>query len=347
MSQSKVIELLKPLKIDLGRFSNSERERNKLIRESGLCAHCYELDFDQFLKTPPGVTFDSAPTRVLISLFTVIKNHKAVECKFCTYLFEAIALKRHDPLEHPAVKDYMPESLVGKNFEWWATHISRFDKVSPFGHSRNKIIIERDPTNPDVLRERRDEAAEAAKEASAFVGGAAIGATTSNAAQGSTNAQSVASSATSVGAMLLAGDNKSPVEVYVKLHKTGTIDARLIEINLWGYGNRVNAPLAKLSSFNLRIASSDMAFDGRGGLVYGKVISEKVDLQSDCRAWLRNCTQHHHDLCAEPKWAASLNPPSGQHFRLIKIGESISPTESQAGRLEYACRIVSTRGNVP
>lgn len=54
----------------------------------------------------------------------------------------------------------------------------------PFGQSRNRIVIEEDPSDPDLLRERRDEAMENAETLGLFTTGVATGTTTTAAVQG-------------------------------------------------------------------------------------------------------------------------------------------------------------------
>ncbi|KAK1511378.1 uncharacterized protein CCOS01_15140 [Colletotrichum costaricense] len=295
----------------------------------GLCQHCCKIDFEQFASTRVPSKDNSPQTRILISLFNVIKHQRDGRCNFCTVLFDAIALKRHDPFEHPAVRDYMPSDARGRTFETWAKGIRWHDRLThvphPFGQSRNRIIIEEDPSNPNLLRERRDEAMENAEQAGLFTSGAVVGATTTAAVQDTNRDRqlglTVATGAGSLAASLLTMDNKLPVVFQVKMHNVNADDAGLLEISLWGYGGRAQAPLTILSQFNLRIASSLMIKEGKENLRYGRTMGKRVNIEGDCLNWLNHCRQNHEHICATPQWSTGLPKPAGEHFRLIKIGE--------------------------
>ncbi|KAF5245257.1 hypothetical protein FAUST_1912 [Fusarium austroamericanum] len=272
---------------------------------------------------------DSPHTSILISLFSVIKNQRAGNCNFCTLLFDAIALKRHDPFEHPAVKNHMPPDVKSETFKAWAMGIRWRDRMlgvpHPFGQSRNRIVIEEDPSDPDLLRERHGEAMEDIETIGVFTTGVATGTTTTAAVQGTNKdrqlGRTVVAGAGSLAASLLTMDNKLPVVFRVKMHNANAVDAGLLEISLWGYGGRVQAPLTVLSQFNLRIASSHIIVEGKENLRYGRTMGRRVNIEYDCREWLNHCRENHKHICATPQWSTELPKPAGEHFRLIKIGE--------------------------
>ncbi|KAH8597388.1 heterokaryon incompatibility protein-domain-containing protein, partial [Bisporella sp. PMI_857] len=112
-------------------------------------------------------------------------------------------------------------------------------------------------------------------------------------------------------------DAKLPVAVSIIIHNANDKDAGLLNIDVWGYGNAPRAPLSRLSTFNLRIASSYQSING--GLQYGKLLRQDIDVEEDCKMWLDNCLEHHGQDCDEPSWWNELQPPSGPHFRLIDV----------------------------
>ncbi|CAG1992413.1 unnamed protein product [Fusarium graminearum] len=309
--------------------SNLQNKTNKAAKLPGLCKHCCKINFEQFASPPAPSKDDSPETRILISLFSVIKNQRAGNCNFCTLLFDAIALKRHDPFEHPAVRDYMPPDVKGRTFKTWAIGIKWHDRMlgvsHPFGQSRNRIIIEEDPSDPDFLRERRDEAMENGERVGLVTSGIIIGGTTTGAVQDTNKDRQLGltfvAGAGSFAASLLTMDNKLPVVFRVKMHNANAVDAGLLEISLWGYGGRVQAPLTVLSQFNLRIASSHIIVEGRENLRYGRTMGRRVNIEYDCCEWLNHCRENHKHICATPQWSTELPKPAGEHFRLIKIGE--------------------------
>jgi hypothetical protein len=112
-------------------------------------------------------------------------------------------------------------------------------------------------------------------------------------------------------------DSKLPVAVSIIMHNANDEDAGLLNIDVWGYGNAHRAPLSRLSTFNLRIASGYRNLGG--SLQYGKLLQEEIDVEGDCQRWLGNCLEHHGQACDESSWWNELQPPSGPHFRLIDV----------------------------
>jgi len=125
-------------------------------------------------------------------------------------------------------------------------------------------------------------------------------------------------------------DAKLPVAVSIMLHNVGDADQGLLNVDVWGYGNAHRAPLSRISSFNLRVASG---YEQVGGMLrYGNVVKPEVDVEGDCKLWLDTCIGHHGAECARPGWSAQLAPPSGRDFRLIDVN---------------ALRVVVAAGEVP
>ncbi|KAJ4127842.1 hypothetical protein NW768_008120 [Fusarium equiseti] len=309
--------------------SDLPNQTNKAAKLPGLCKHCCKIDFEQFASPPAPSKDDSPQTRIIISLFSVIKNQRAGNCNFCTLLFDAIALQRHDPFKHPAVRDHMSPDVKGDTFETWAKGIRWHDKMRrvphPFGQSRNRIIIEEDPLDPDKLRECRDEGMENIQDGALIAGSGILGAGTLAVAQDTNKDRQLGlkfvTRAGSMAISILTTDSKLPVVFSVKMHNANAVDAGLLEISLWGYGGRVQAPLTALSQFNLRISSSHMIEEGKENLRYGRTMGRRVNIEGDCQKWLNHCCQNHKHICATPQWSTGLPKPAGEHFRLIKIGE--------------------------
>ncbi|KAK1977734.1 heterokaryon incompatibility protein-domain-containing protein [Colletotrichum cereale] len=322
---------------------------NKTNKLPGLCAQCSTIDFDHFA-SPPASPADAPEqiTRTLISLFDVMKNQRNENCNFCMLLFEAIALPRHDPFEHQALKDHMPTDLRDKTFETWAKGVRWHDNIlnvpHPFGQGRNRILVEQDPLDPDKLRESRNQAMEAAQQVAMITGAGAAGAA-AHAALQETNKdkQAALSVASNTGSLITSAvammEHKLPAVLAIKLHNITDASAGLLEIRLWGYGSKVQAPLSILAEFNLRVASTSMIQDGGLSLHYGRAIGKKINVERDCLEWLNHCRQHHGEVCAEPDWSTGLPPPSGKHFRLIEIQENESDDEELQDK-EYMCKVV-------
>ncbi|TEA11432.1 hypothetical protein C8034_v007451 [Colletotrichum sidae] len=296
----------------------------------GLCKVCSEMNFEQFTQTsvplrnqPPSIT------TTVIFLFGVIKNRRNSNCKFCTLLFDSIALPRNDPFESEAIKSNMPPELVGKSFETWVAYSKWHNKITkvphPFGVSRDKIRIEQDPSVPGGIREVRDRDLEVAENAglmgSAAATGAALHAASQETNKGKQAALTTLGSTTGLfTSALTLMKQELPVVVTIKMHNTEDADVGLLEINVLGYGRKERARLSVLSEFNLRVASSFIVQGDDGmSLRYGKSIEDKIKVEDDCRRWLEHCVNKHHKICEEPEWFSKLEPPTGSHFRLIDV----------------------------
>ncbi|KAK8017354.1 hypothetical protein PG993_013680 [Apiospora rasikravindrae] len=290
------------------------------------------MEFDQF-RSPTTSGFSSSAdtpmTIISLSLFDVVKNRrKAVKnpddgCKFCSLLFDVISI--HDPFEHPAIKDHMPEDLQGKSFKTWAEGIKWHDKVmnkdSPFGKSLEQIQFrpnEFDPNGLPVAMNRNDLglAQNAVVIGTAFAGGAAASQVRDGDRNGAWFDLSTAS-AIAVSTMAALKRNNLPVVVTIKIPSNTRETGGLLNVAVVGYGNGVRAPLSVLSSFNLRVAS-DYQKDGLS-LTYGRIITDKVSVEADCRKWLDHCRESHQHRCAKPDWSTKLPPP--KDLRLVEIDE--------------------------
>ncbi|KAK8108071.1 HET-domain-containing protein [Apiospora kogelbergensis] len=315
----------------------------------GLCKRCDEINFDSSTDTSVAI----------ISLFDIIKTRqKAVKknqddgCKLCSLLFDVISI--HDPFEHSAIKDHMPKDLQGKSFKTWAEGLKWTDKItnrdSPFGKSNDIVQFEAkevDQNGMPVAIGRED--LEAVQNAVAIGGAIAGGAAASQIPDGDRNAPwSDLGSASQIVVSTMAAlkKNNLPVVVTIKINKNTQKTGGLLNVAVVGYGNAVRAPLSVLSSFNLRVAS-DYHQDGLS-LSYGRIITDRVNVEADCRKWMDHCRENHQHLCAKPDWSTKLPPPSGKDFRLIEINETYdkfkvsrvgkaSPDSSmQEDALEYA-----------
>ncbi|KAJ0162166.1 hypothetical protein CTA2_5019 [Colletotrichum tanaceti] len=314
-------------------------------RLPGLCEYCSKIDFDQFASTsvPPKDGSAKPTTTTFISLFDIIKNsrdknkrdktqrdesERDTECKFCTLLFDAISLPRHDPFEHPAMKDHMPDKFKGKTFKAWASEIKWHDKFlkvpHPFGQGRNKIEIVPDESKPGEIKVLRDKELETVVDIGVAVSAGTAGFAIQAGTQDRNKDQQAALLAVgSVGSLLtsiLSGtDHKLPVVVTIQMHNVTDADAGLLKVSICGFGSEVQAPLSTLSSFNLRVASSYRMPDDGKDLRYGRIMDERVNVEKDCLYWVNRCLQHHGVLCAKPDWSSKLPLPSGDHFRLIDV----------------------------
>ncbi|KAK1641515.1 heterokaryon incompatibility protein-domain-containing protein [Colletotrichum phormii] len=298
-------------------------------KSEGLCNECGLIDFRQFntLLSPVNESVAADPNVYVISLFNIIKHSKKRKCTFCMLLFDAIV--RNDPFNHPAIREHMPKKQQDKSFEAWARGISWFeDNVMsiphPLGRGRNKIELEQSRSgegNAEMI-EVRNKGHEAAMQSGVIVTAGAAGAATQGAASekndGLKGVFSALGAAGSLAASVIASkDFKLPAAVCVTVHGVGSPNAGLIEVGLYGYGNSPQAQLSLLCFFNLRVASKYQS--AALGLRYGNLMEEKVRVESDCKVWLRDCTEQHGKNCGEPAWSKNLRPPSGEHFRLIDV----------------------------
>ncbi|KAF6811739.1 hypothetical protein CPLU01_15054 [Colletotrichum plurivorum] len=294
-----------------------------------LCGECSLINFDQFLRPPHRSSYVTDPTNMTTtSLYDVLTNRKKVNCKFCTLLFDAIV--KHDPSQNPIIKDYLADDLKGQTFKTWVDEISStlaplsnvlLRRPHPFGRSRERIELEKNESDTSApVLEVRNEDREDAEE----LGVVALATGAGAASRGQNNNQNgVLAGMGSAGiinaAILAARTHKLPVVISVLVHNLQDVHSGLLEVKMWGYGNRVRAPLSLLCSFNLRVVSGYQVSENGMDLHYGHIIEKELNVATTCGRWLDHCRNQHKKACQNPDWAVNLTPPSRKSFRLIEI----------------------------
>jgi hypothetical protein len=274
---------LEELDIDLaGGEINIVSDNKKLERKPGLCGACSKINFEQFdSSTDQSQSYgEDHLSRKLLFLDRLLRKHKKSSCRFCCLLFDAIA--QNDPLQHPAVKDHLPKQLVGMTFRQWAEdqkwtqNVPGLKSNYPFGQSRDSVDLKQDvqgdavvvnSTNNDEQLTTDDAAKGASLAAVTGLNVAMWNETDTERVKIMASVGTIIPTLTSIMTNLQA---KLPVAISIILHNSSDINAGLLNVDVWGYGGRHRAPLARLSTFNLRIASNYQATLG-GGLRYGKV----------------------------------------------------------------------------
>ncbi|KAI9771597.1 MAG: hypothetical protein M1840_001812 [Geoglossum simile] len=322
---------LSELEIDLsGGDISIVPDSKKKERKEGLCTTCSKIDFDQFdsRNTLARESVDGNFTRKLIFLDRILRKKRRGSCNFCCLIFDAIA--ENDPFNHPAVKDHLDPELVGMTFRQWAEglgwtqHVPIYKAAYPFGRSRDKVELQQEFQGQDVVVKGSTNNEQLVTDDAAVnvVAAAAL----STGIWTETDKERVKMMATvgtvipTVTSLMTNLDAKLPVAVSIIIHNVNDADAGLLNIDVWGYGNKHRAPLSRISTFNLRIASAYQPGPD-GSLMYGKLLQPEVDVEGDCKRWLENCSEHHGQPCDEPSWWNGLQPPSGPHFRLIDVND--------------------------
>jgi hypothetical protein len=304
-------------------------DSKKQDRKEGLCSVCSKIDFDQF-DSGNALAGDSGKghfTHKLIFLDRILRKKKKGTCNFCSLIFDAIA--EYDPFDHPAVKDHLPRELVGSTFRKWADgldwtqHIPVYKSAYPFGRSRDNVELQQDVHGQGVTvtgsthndQVTSDDVAKGASLAAVVGLNASIWTETdTQRVQIMATVGTIIPTITSLATNL---DAKLPVAVSIIMHNANSADAGLLNVDVWGYGNAHRAPLSRISTFNLRIASGYQNLEG--SLHYGKILKEEIDVEGDCKRWLENCLGQHGRFCDQPSWWNELPLPSGPHFRLIDV----------------------------
>ncbi|KAK8035753.1 hypothetical protein PG991_001826 [Apiospora marii] len=248
------------------------------------------MDFDQF-RSPntSGSSSRTEASETIIALFHVIKHrqkpgnkHQDDGCKFCSLLFDAISI--HDPFEHPAIIDHMPDDLPDKSFKALAeggTIDKLLKKGNPFCESLNQIDERATESDPSAILDSTKEALK---------------------------------------------KHKLPVVVAISIHNNTQEDGAFLHVSVVGFGKE--APLSVLSSFILRVASDYQKYGL--SLTYGKILTDKVNVEADCRKWMDHCRGSHGHLCAKPDWSTKLPPPGERTFDYRDLSRREEDT------LEYA-----------
>jgi heterokaryon incompatibility protein (HET) len=344
---------LSELDIDLsGGDISIVSDTKKAQRKEGLCTTCSKINWEQFDPRNPAASASTATkfTHKLVFLDRILRKKRKNNCHFCCLIFDAIA--ENDPFEHPAVKDSLPKELVGMTFRQWAEGLNMLERVPiyktayPFGRSRDKTALEHKVQGDEVLVVGSTDKDELNSDDVIKTGSVAATVGVTTAMWTETDTERVKIMATvgtvipTITSFMTNLDSKLPVAVSIIVHNVGHADEGLLNVDVWGYGNAHRAPLSRISTFNLRIASGYQSSLG-GNLKYGKLLQPEVDVEGDCKLWLENCCEHHGESCDEPSGWNELQPPSGPHFRLIdvnamRIVQKDMLSLGDQGKLKYA-----------
>ncbi|KAF4782512.1 hypothetical protein HER10_EVM0013142 [Colletotrichum scovillei] len=294
------------------------------------CKTCSVLGFEEFCQSN---TIPTANSWVL-DLEDVIKNYRKKKCNFCSLLFEAICA--HDPFEHPAIKEHMPQAFIGWSFGEWAESLDWKHKIpwssQPFGRGRDVIHLELDAKDsqvgdkmgwtthdPNTVQKDLAFATEVAI-ANTAVHHAIEQSSKSGDPDTARIFEAVRGVLPAVVTLVNRADNKLPVGISVQ-----TTDAQdgsgvgLFVIGVWGFGCGPKPPLSCLVTFNLRVAASYPVQAAKCSLRYGNIIGSRINVEDDCRSWMIHCLENHLDDCDKPAWACNLPAPAGEHFRLVDV----------------------------
>lgn len=294
-----------------------------------LCTACSKIPFDQFGDgNEYGSGEDDVKSEVITSLDRVLQNRDW--CKFCGLLVGALSVEENDPLKHPAVQNHIQKELEGKTFKEWAAratwirrHIAS-QTIWPFGCSRAPVKL--DNTNP--LRSNPDgKEIEEKDESSATIiaGGSLLLLNTTIAADTDPKRLKVLGILNGIIPNITLADalRKKPLPVWIFVTTYGIAhpEAGTLVVDVYGCGRRDKAPLTRLSSFHLRVASGYSVDKESDQLRYGRILNkEKIDL-SICRTWVEHCKGRHGLECSSPGWARHLKNPQVSDFRLVDVKE--------------------------
>lgn len=322
---------LSELDIDLsGGDISIVSDTKKAQRKEGLCTTCSKINWEQFNSRNPAASPSEATkfTHKLVFLDRILRKKRKNNCHFCCLIFDAIA--ENDPFEHPAVKDNLPKELIGMTFRQWAEGLNILERVPvyktayPFGRSRDKTELEHKVQGDEVLVVGSSDKDELNSDDMIQTGSVAATLGVTGAMWTETDTERVKIMATvgtvipTVTSFMTNLDSKLPVAVSIIVHNVGHTEEGLLNVDVWGYGNAHRAPLSRISTFNLRIASGYQSSLG-GNLKYGKLLKPDIDVEGDCKLWLENCCEHHGESCDKPWGWNELPPPSGPHFWLIDV----------------------------
>ncbi|KAK9422248.1 putative HET-domain-containing protein [Seiridium unicorne] len=176
----------------------------------------------------------------------------------------------HDPFQHPAIKEHLPDNLTGKTFPEWVEGQNTLQKYLPFynvdwpfGTSKDDHKLGAQVEDEEVLIQRT-ESEDSQFGADEFAVGATFLAQASL-TRGMmvetdplrVKAMSVVSSTLpSLALTVRVLQKKLPVAVSVIMHNKGSGQDGLLNVDVWGYGNALGAPLSMISHFRLRVESS-------------------------------------------------------------------------------------------
>ena len=283
--------------------------------KKSLCKDCIKMNFEECL---PGD--GPAPKQKIYEYIRPLERVilRRDWCLFCGLIFQVLCREENDPLLHPHVQDHIQPLLRGIPFGEWArkaTLIKRAFKseaVWPFGLSReipdgeaevenlfhpkdkndksatngtSPILSKSSPLLDDISDQLIMGALAAAKVA--MFGGEGMRERDRRILEGVDGALTAA--------MLFSGSKRKrmPCWVLIKLHTRASSEAGLLAVHVAGHNGQFLSPLAEVSNFHLRIATSIADHSEAGStLRYGRILKEKIDL-SLAKQWLVSCEGHH------------------------------------------------------
>ncbi|KAK1676089.1 hypothetical protein BDP55DRAFT_704007 [Colletotrichum godetiae] len=297
-------------------------------KTDAICKSCSELNFEQFSNKNISHSRSALLSESWVfDLKNIISNKKKERCNFCSLLFEAICA--HDPFEHPAIKNYMPQDFIGKNFRQWADGLDWRSRVPwsshPFRRGRDVIHLDfdgEDGHGKETVQWTMDEntmqkdliLASQVAVANTAVYHAIAQSAKSDDQDTARILEAVRGVIPTVITLVKRADNKLPVGVSVQMNDASDgSGVGLFVVGVWGFGCGPKPLLSCLTTFNLRMAAPYHTQNAQKNLSYGKIITPRINVEDDCLSWMRHCLKNHDKKCR------SSPRPGGVHFRLVDV----------------------------
>ncbi|KAM0809455.1 putative Heterokaryon incompatibility protein-domain-containing protein [Seiridium cardinale] len=338
------------IKGDILDVTKSAKEAIK-PNSGGLCEACEKIAFGSPAKGDTAmhhgnVEQEVVVTEVIASLDRVLQNRDW--CRFCRVLFNALCVEENDPLQHPAVQNFIQDELKGKGFADWAEEANFLNRhtssstIWPFGHrsvvdescgregSELRLYMDEYSINEFELEETMTLAGPEETESIA----SSHNPTRTEAAKEKVT-KALNKTVENISSKMARIKRPVPVWITIKAFANTHAQAGTLAIDVQGQGRALDASMILLCSFNLRIVGSEYVEKRSGDLRYGRVLDpHSIDL-SLCSRWVEHCEIHHGLGCSHPIWSKSLDQLSGVGFRVVDVEEEKVVEYPNPGDCDY------------
>ena len=293
-----VYKVFTKTKADLA--DNSAKERG----QAGLCSKCKGLSSPVQYKQTAAIVSDWATplSRVL---------YHGTWCVLCRLIVNTLCEREYDPLLHPAVAGHVQPQLRGHTMQTWAEKGWEYnDENWPFGHG-----LERHEGETYVLDKAFEGLETAFRKAFRAVTDYGIG---------KLSDRDMTLKDSFIRTLQKNLNEHHDTKQYrlscvLKITRFNPKNPSFLLATLWGYGRGKDAQLQVLSSFPLRLASSEPVSHLRGLLAHrhGKLLDPHWIDPSVGRSWLKECEENHGAKCSVPGWASAVDRP--EFLRVVDV----------------------------
>lgn len=324
---------------------------SKMNGAEGLCKKCQTLPVHLYLSNPSKQKIESLGSEAQWATPLSRILYHADWCRVCRLLLDMLCLPTNDPLQHSTVSPHLQPELAGWTMRDWVSKGWKFnDEQWPFGHGDKRY-----EGATYVLGPGSEAVAAVLKRTLALL--ADYGVLTGN------GVQSRPRRTTNFRHRQQLREARNPPQYPLSCVLRISIDTQcsstqMLNVHLMGYGRKLGSELQCLSSFRLRVVSTEVSKllhsePEFGCLSYGRLLDPIWIDPSIGALWLRECELRHGSECSEHGWAIAMQKPGflrAIDVEVFCIKEILDPARCRYVALSYvwggSSTVKLTQGNM-